>query len=579
MPRLLRPERAVGGARPLSRAGRLLAWAGCGALPAAVFAAGALSTGAKTPWAALGLALAAAAAAAAPAPGGAGLAALALGAVLSAALVRLAGVWPALALAAAACAAGLLQSRAAKRPEEDGGPSWPAAAAAAALVAWARLLGLLAFDDLSVVAGLSAACAAAFAVGPALAAAVPRALLPAASAAAGLLGLAALRFIGLNAGEPERLQLPAAGLGDALFLGGQGLALSALWLIPAAGVCGSRRRAALWAAAGAAAGALGCAGFGPEAVALAAHAALGAAGLLGAARLRREWPVGSKLAAAALAVCALAAWPSRRLIHDVWLNRLNAAYPGGSYLAFGDDGSAARAAYRFASGAVVLLEDGVASHLASKSARRHLQIALLAHPSPKSVLLASPWAPTGPLAPYEARADLAMPGRGTDRLREALGSGAAPAASSDVRRLARRSPRKFDLIFAWSQPTTPLRREHTVEFLGELKRALADDGVLALELPPGTARASAFLRAAGEAAFKHSAAIDAEQGALAFFSDRPILLKQRVPLAVMAEEPEFAVESAGLFMKPLSDLVPDGTALTDRRAWAPVAASTNWYNP
>ncbi len=48
-----------------------------------------------------------------------------------------------------------------------------------------------------------------------------------------------------------------------------------------------------------------------------------------------------------------------RLLRDVWMARLHAAYPGGGYLALADDGDRLWAAYRFSNGTAVMLRDGV----------------------------------------------------------------------------------------------------------------------------------------------------------------------------------------------------------------------------
>lgn len=246
-----------------------------------------------------------------------------------------AGVWTAgLAAGAALAAAGALLSR------------WCAAPASG----WTLVLA----------AAAAGAAGAAFLAAPADEAAA-RAWALAAGLAA-LLIPAVLRVVGLGLASAAALQSPLGGPGKAAFVLAQAAALTALaaaaWT-QALRAEGRRAAAAVVVGAAAAfAAARAC-----EASLLLAGAGLAAAAaaLLG----ERPWAADAPsrlrarafMLAAGVALALADAAPG--LLRDVWTARLHAAYPGGRFLSYADDGTRVWSGYEYSDRSAAALRDGV----------------------------------------------------------------------------------------------------------------------------------------------------------------------------------------------------------------------------
>ncbi|MHB2025845.1 MAG: spermidine synthase [Elusimicrobiota bacterium] len=77
-------------------------------------------------------------------------------------------------------------------------------------------------------------------------------------------------------------------------------------------------------------------------------------------------------------LCALTLAPGMRGLMDrVWINRLNAAYPGGRILSLARGPGEDVAIYRFSSGASVLLRNGVASYASADCAKLEVNLPIL----------------------------------------------------------------------------------------------------------------------------------------------------------------------------------------------------------
>lgn len=183
----------------------------------------------------------------------------------------------------------------------------------------------------------------------------------AAGALAALAVPALLRVLGLSLAEPALLRDPLGGASGAFVLGQAALlaaAAAAAWSRAARGA-GAPGAAAALAGAAAAAAAFRLAEPSPI-LAAAALAVLAAAELL-----ERPWtsfraaPLRARAFAASAALGLGLAALAPNMLASVWMARLHAAYPGGGYLAFADDGSRLWAAYRFSNGTALMLRDGV----------------------------------------------------------------------------------------------------------------------------------------------------------------------------------------------------------------------------
>ena len=548
----------------------ILIWAGLGTMgPAAACLALTLGTGAAACAAGLaGLPLAALAWGLGPGPGSprqplgplaAAVAVAISGTVLLPLLgVRMVGLIG-LVLASAGCALAWtrrLPAAAAVPPQP-----WVLALAGAAAVAWTRCLSLLWGHSLYALCGFMAAACAGGALGYWLrdriaaaldAAGIPRSLWVFASGLAGVLGLAWLRFIGINSGAADYLLSPLLGPGDLVFIAGQSALALALWCVPLPLSWGPASQGSLprdrGPAAKAAAALIAAAGplaawaliprLGAAETAAACHLAMAAAGLIRALRHRLlAGPVLPKAAAAGLVAALLLGLHSRSLFTDIWLNRLNAAWSGGRFLELVDDGRECLAVYRFSSGAQVLLRDGAAWFNDAAWAGRATQLPLLMHGSPRLVLLAGARSPASAAAAMAYGVELVAldPHPGAGRiLRAQAPKGWPPPTGSrltfvqaDLRRHLRAAGPSYDAVILelpFPAQTPESARHATKDAFQELRGRLAPGGLAAVRLPaPYPPRSLARTLRTARAVFAHVGGWDLPGGYLLVCSDRPLL--------------------------------------------------------
>ncbi len=482
-------------------------------------------------------------------------------------------------------------------------PAWLLALAGAAAVAWARCLGLLwghsfyAFCGLCIGAGAGTACGLWLKgrCAPILdAAGLPRRLFVFVSALAGLLGLCWLRFIGINAGAAEYLFCGLQGPGDLLFIVGQStLALmlwSALltmaWPAPPSAVGTSsgwtRASGALLAAAGPLAAWALIPRLGAAETAALCHLALAALSLAADRQPLLRRPVLSRIALVGLAFAPLMAWQCRDLFADVWLNRLNAAWAGGRYLARAEDGRELLAVYRFSSGVPVLLRDGAAWVNAPTEARREAHLPLLLQGSPRRILMLDV---RNPLAIISAMAHgaeiLAVDSHpGAKIILRSLSPMPWPPESpsvnggrlswtrADPRRYLRAAGPSFDAIIeelpfpapGWSRLTTR-------EAFQELRGRLTPAGLAALRLPaPYPPRDLAKTLRTARSVFAHVGGYELPGGYLLICSAQPLMAQPAALLArrnvfVQADDLRLEEDLPRLRWDDFSDMTPALAAL------------------
>ncbi|MDD5658036.1 MAG: hypothetical protein PHF00_12365, partial [Elusimicrobia bacterium] len=413
---------------------------------------------------------------------------------------------------------------------------------------------------------------------------VPRQFWPLASGTAGLLGLAWLRLIGLNAGADDRLLQPLGAGADAWLTAGPSALACCLWLVPlplAAYGAAPRTRwaAALLAVAGPWAARPLLPPLGAENAAALLHAAMAGAGLVWAGRALASWgPVLSKAAPAGLAAAALLVAAHGAFLRDVWLARLNAAFPGGRYLELSEDGRECLALYRFGSGATVLLRDGRAWHNDGLAAKRQAHLPLLMHGRPRRVLLLGPRRPetiASALA-HGAEVTVVDPHPAAPRLLAALSpQGRLPAprpGSSGRLTLVRGDPRRwlaaagpaFDVIILELPPgagTPESVRLATREALASLKTRLAPGGLAAVRLPDPRPRASLLrtLRAA-RSVFRRAGTFALPGGPLLAAGDRPLVPAFGTDPYVWGDDPDLESDLPGLDWQEFADDPQDAAA-------------------
>lgn len=341
----------------------------------------------------------------------AALAAAAAGTLASALLILPAsGELGALFAASAALAAAFLRRKPAAAAPGGGTPPAAAVLAVVAACGWTRCLSLLVGHWLYGVSIVLGAALAGVAAGKWAERRLrfqaqnwngPLAL--AVAGAAGILFIYFLSFLGFNTGEAERLDKTVLGTGDFLFLHAQaGAALTVWWGLLGYAAANAPPEAERGDAAslvspmspastaspiiGAVLGWLALRHAGG--VLTAGLACLGLMGR-GAFLLRRTRPAHPMLrpCLAGIILGVFLVGRQRDLFKDVWLNRLNNAFPGGEFLFFHDDGNEALGVYRFASRAPVVLSDGTASYQDPAAARRAVHQTILLHSRPKSILL------------------------------------------------------------------------------------------------------------------------------------------------------------------------------------------------
>ncbi|MCX5796347.1 MAG: hypothetical protein NTY77_12715 [Elusimicrobia bacterium] len=488
-------------------------------------------------------------------------------------------------------------------------PAWLLAPAGAAAVAWARCLGLLWGHSFYAFCGLLVGAGAGTAFGlwlkgrcaPALdAAGLPRRLFVFVSALAGLLGLCWLRFIGINAGAAEYLFAGLRGPGDLSFIVGQStLALafwSALlamaWPAPAEDVANAagtpslpaRASGALLAAAGPLAAWALIPRLGAAETAAVCHLALAALSLAADRQPLLRKPVLARVALAGLALALVMGWHCRELFADVWLNRLNAAWAGGRYLALAEDGRELLAVYRFSSGVPVLLRDGAAWVEAPAEAKREAHLPLLLQGSPRRVLMLGVRNPLTLISAMahgvEVRAVDSHPEAGLILRAQAPTPWPPPSPSvngatlswtrADPRRYLRAAGPSFDVIIEelpFPATTPEWARLTTREAFRELRGRLNPAGLAALRLPaPYPPLSLAQTLRTARSVFAHVGGFELPGGYLLACSDQPLASQPAALLArsnvyVQADDLQLEEDLPRLRWDDFSDMPPELAAL------------------
>jgi hypothetical protein len=473
------------------------------------------------------------------------------------------------ALVLAVTAAALKKSGAQETDDACVPPAWAIALAAAAIAAWSRALGLLWGDSFTAVWAVAAAMNLALAAGfelrrrysAGMEEEIPPEFWLLCSGLAGGLGLAWLRMIGLNAGSDELLLTPLGGRGAWLVAIPSVLA-SSLWLVPLPLASHTRGgwRSALMAGAGPAAAWLLAPRLGPEHTAAAFHVALSAGALacLGR-RLASCGPVMSKTAVAMAVLTAALGWRSPCLA-DVWLNRLNAAWPGGRFLELSDDGRESLGLYRFSSGAPVLLSNGRMWHNGGLSAKRQAHLPMLLSGRTGRVLLVSNRNPATLISALAHGAEIVAldPHPAAESILRAQTNNAWPPAAegsggatirfvhADARRFLASRGESFSTIIMElpSGETTPeAARLTTREAFSLIKSRLTPDGVAAQRLPePWTSRAAQRVEKTARSVFAHVGTFELPGGRLLVASDGAIAagLAPAISDAVKTDDPNLA---------------------------------------
>jgi hypothetical protein len=431
------------------------------------------------------------------------------------------------------------------------------AAAGAALAAFAGLIGRWSADP--ALGWILALLAAGLGSAAAFAAAAPDEDGSRAWAAGGAIAALAvpalLRFLGLALAEPSLLENPLGGRGRAVFVLGQAAAFLALAALAWTRAVRGRSGAAAAALAGAAASFLALRAI--QASVLLAAAALAA--LAAAEFAERPWtrnafaPLRARAFAAAGFVGLALAVFAPSVLSDVWLARLHAAYPGGGYLAYADDGTRTFAAYRFSTGAAILLRDGVPQSPDPASVRLAVRALIGQHAAPTLLLLVRPPEPGPALA---AQADGATVTLESGSSAENAALKALGGSSDWMKMLTPASPGvkpTAALLFLPRPPGAGLGLLAGVRALRALKARLADGGVAAVLLPSGTASGAIDdVQRAAAVAFGEARIVDLPRATLVLASPDPIeaeplLIFNRLRIETTSAEPgAFKTLTAGL---------------------------------
>jgi len=247
-------------------------------------------------------------------------------------------------------------------------PWWLSLAAVCAATGLSRLLGTwCAQAPLGLLLTVAAAAAGIAAQAPAGKTEEDSSLALAATAGTMLAAIPLLlRFLGLNAASPDLLENPIGSLASAAFTLGQACLLASL---AAAAAARSARGLARPAGSAARAAPTACAlaaGLGvhliePSVLLAGAGAFLCLASVLHSRpwSIWRERPLRARAMILAPLLALALASRAPRLMKDVWTARLDAAYPGGRFLFFRDDGRSVLAAYEFSNRDRTVLRDGV----------------------------------------------------------------------------------------------------------------------------------------------------------------------------------------------------------------------------
>ncbi len=302
-----------------------------------------------------------------------------------------------------------------------------------------------------------------------------------------------LRFAGINAGDPTFLQAPLRGFGDLVALGGQSALAAAACVLPLTvaeeemSESSLVRRLAAFAL-------IPCSAWLTGAIGPARAAALEGAALVvyGAWRHGRGWAQRESLAPRLLAgvgaLGLLAAAFCGDPLRDIWLNRLNAAYPGGHFLYLDERGPRALGAYQFSTGLIVTVEDGVVDANGYQAAALEAHLPLLAHREDelRDVLIVGALNPLtiDAAASHGARVDVLDRVKSADPLRQAFSSGRWKLPK-ETRLVSKPGP-SYDVIVV--EVPVPLHgmdaaRETTREAFKNWHARLKPYGVLAVRAP------------------------------------------------------------------------------------------------
>jgi hypothetical protein len=202
------------------------------------------------------------------------------------------------------------------------------------------------------------------------------------------------------------------------------------------------------------------------------------------------------------------------LLADVWMARLHGAYPGGGYLSFADDGTHAWAAYRFSTGAALMLRDGVPQGLDAPSVRLALQVMIGQRPDPTFLLLVSPTEP-GPAFGAEAFGAAAAVESGSGAESAALKALGGPGDWMTALRPPPAGVKPNAALLFMPRPAGAGLSSAGARALRALKSRLADGAAAAVFLPAGTPLSAVdAVASAAAAAFGASRVADLPRGTL-----------------------------------------------------------------
>lgn len=475
----------------------------------------------------------------------------AVGSAASLAALPIIGARATAAAALAAAAAGALRAPA-KASSETAFEPRLMAFGAAGFVVWTRGLSLLSGN-----AVLSAGLAAAAAFAGLSAAAWwrgGRLQKETAAIIAGTIGLALphfLRFIGLNSGDPVHLYAPLRCASDAGFLALQPALATAAWALPA-GLASAEKQSDRWTLVPLAAAPLAAAALlrwlsPAQAAALINGALIGWAVLLEGSRWLRRQEVRTRLLAAAVAAACVLGLTVGDPFAEIWLNRLNTAYPGGRFLALNDKTPEALGVYQFSTGLRILLRDGIADPNAGLAAWRQTHLALLAHPAPRSVLLVGSRQPAAwdAASRYEAAVDVYDPAPAPQAILDALAGGQWKPPKGV--RLASEVGPSYDVIIVYVPvPAHGIEAAAltTREAMDGWRRRLKPGGLLAVRVPmPYFATTRPRIIRAAHEGFKQFGIFDLPGAVLVIASDATLnagssALIERLPAGAAKDDAE-----------------------------------------
>jgi hypothetical protein len=343
---------------------------------------------------------------------------------------------------------------------------------------------------------------------------------------------ALLRFLGLALADAAALADPLAGKAQAAFTLGQAcllLALAALAWTRALRADGARAEAA--AAAAAAVAVFGFRRLEPSFIAaVAALAALAAAGLAEKPWSREAPRLRARVFAAAAAAGLLLSASAPGLLATVWMARLHAAYPGGGYLSYADDGRRVWAAYIFASRDEASLRDGVIQSVDPLSARLAAHALIGQNEGPSSLLILH--APQPDLAVFAsvAGAEVAL-----DGFTEAQGRAFDAMIGKRWRESLAKVPGSPDkptgalLVLPRPFRTSECRRAAGPAALKALRARLGPAAALAVLIPPGApAGLEDSVASAAAAAFGRARIADLPHATLVLASTAPVVEDSQV---------------------------------------------------